>query len=59
MKNIVTLYIINLETENKHRTPNQNQKSLNSKPTEILRTQWIQRLTKRTPNSLSKKKRTS
>jgi len=38
-KDIVTLDIINPETENKHKTPNQNQKYLNSKPTKILRTQ--------------------
>jgi len=55
-KDIVTLDIINPETDNKHKTPNQNQKYLNSKPTKILRTQRIQRLTQKIPNSLSKNK---
>ena len=35
-KNIVTLDIINPETENKHKIPNQNQISLNSKPQKSL-----------------------
>jgi len=37
-KKYSSIDIINPEKENKHKTPYQNKKSLNSKPTEIVRT---------------------